>query len=214
MSEVTTFLLEFISQEPGTRHIPSDNYAISIILPCLSLIEQGEISFTQEFIKDITVWLCDRFEDGIGLGSFGSTEFDEVKVLLGEAFDFIDTSRNGSFLAALISDLSIFLGNKEFYEDVLNDISAVNISYNYWQVNDTKGMFIINGEDIITYPGIDYREGTVIFSEYTFADHIMHEVIDYSLSDFLDVEEFVPTLILLLRDRYFPTLWRKLIKSE
>lgn len=211
-TELKSFLVDFISTEPGACHIPSDNYAISILLPCLALISEGEIELVKRYLTDVVVWLCDRYEGGIGIASFGSAELEEIEVLLGSAFDFIDAPASGSFLATLAADLTVFLGDESFYLDVINDFLAVGLTCVYWQVNDSPGIFNI-AYDVITYPSVKYFEKKNNFQDFDFAEHIIHETRKFSLSQFLTSNQFVPSLALLLRDRYFPTIWDDLVSN-
>ena len=86
---------------------------------------------------------------------------------------------------------------------------AAKIAPQYWQVPDTTSLFILDGEDIITYPNIDYSDDYLPFESFTFADHMKHESRSFAITELTG--PFGPFLMmLLLRDRYFPTLWPQL----
>lgn len=211
--DLVKFINEFINSEPGACHIPSDNYAISVYLPCLLLINEGEFDSAKRLIEEAAIWICDRYEDGIGLASFGAEEKEEVSILLGSAFDFIEKSTFGSFAATVITDLSIFFGDEPFYLDIINDFLAVGINFNYWLIKDTIGMLTVSGDDIVSFPNIQYQERPIKFEQFDFADHIIHEISQFKIESKFPINWFVPQLSLLLRDRYFPTLWRKLLQT-
>ena len=120
---------------------------------------------------------------------------------------------SGSFLATVLSDLAAFLNDKQFYSDVVNDIKASKIFPQYWQVSDTKGMFQIEGADVITYPSVDYEDDLSAFETYEFAEHIIHEPRSYRIANLVGSLNLM-TLMLLLRDRYFPTLWLTLTHNK
>ena len=86
------------------------------------------------------------------------------------------------------------------------DIKAANIVPQYWQVPDTTSLFTLDSQDIINYPKIDYSDVHLPFEDLSFADHIKHESRSFSITN--HTGPLGPLLImLLLRDRYFPTLW-------
>lgn len=53
------FLQDFINHEPGCTHVPSDFYAISIILPVLALSVSGQRETAKDFLKLSTICLFD-----------------------------------------------------------------------------------------------------------------------------------------------------------
>ena len=205
--KIISFLTSFILQEPGCANIPSDYYAISLVLPVLSLCFSGHRDIAGQLIHHSTVWLCDRYQDGYGLADISAEPYDEIVTLFGYPFDFIKVQpRRGSFAASVICDLAAFIGETELYTNIVNDIKASKIVPQYWQVPDTTSIFTLEGEDIINYPNIDYSDIHLPFESFSFADHIKHESRSFSITN--HIEPFGLLLImLLLRDRYFPTLW-------
>jgi hypothetical protein len=82
-NEVADFLDEFIFTEPGTLHPVSDRYAVSLLPSILALCHAGRHQTAENILRSATVWLCDRYENGIGLPSFESSAEEEVTTLLG-----------------------------------------------------------------------------------------------------------------------------------
>jgi len=208
--EIISFLTSFLSKEPGCASIPSDNYAISLVLPVLSLCSSGHRNIAEQLLHDSTVWLCDRYQDGFGLADISAGPYEEIVTLFGHPFDFIRVQpRRGSLAASVICDLAAFVAEAELYANIVNDIKAAKIAPQYWQVPDTTSLFILDGEDIISYPNINYSDDYLPFESFTFADHIKHESRSFTITDLTG--PFGPLLMmLLLRDRYFPTLWPQL----
>jgi len=211
--QIVSFISSFISSEPGCSHIPSDRYAVSIVLPVLALIVSNYGETAVEFLRRSTIWLCDRYEQGDGLADFEATPSEEISRLFGASFDFIVTRKMGeSFLATVLLDLAAFAGDKEFYSDVVNDIQATKIFPTYWQIPDSDDMFTIDGRGIISYPSVEYSDNLNNFSDYDFAQHIIHEAKSYQLCDKVSPVTIM-TLMPLLRDRYFPTLWNSIVEQ-
>jgi hypothetical protein len=204
---IISFLASFISQEPGCANIPSDYYAISLVLPVLSLCSSGHRDIAEQLLHRSTVWLCDRYQDGFGLADISAEPYDEIATLFGYPFDFIRVQpRKGSFAASVICDLAAFVAEAELYANIINDIKATKIVPQYWQVPDTTSLFSLDGQDIVSYPKIEYSDVHLPFETCSFADHIRNEPRSFGIID--HTGPFSPLLImLLLRDRYFPTLW-------
>jgi hypothetical protein len=211
-NQLASFIEAFVLKEPGCAHIPSDRYAVSLVLPVIVLCTTSRRDSAREILRRAVIWLCDRYEEGWGLAALEADPYDEVVTLLGYPFEFIpEQGRSGSFLASVISDLSAFLDDRQFYSDVVNDIKASRIHPQYWQVSDTDSLFSIDGPDVITYPHVEYADNMTDFQSYDFAEHIVHE------SRVFQVDKLVGSLglmslMLLLRDRYFPTIWSRLAK--
>jgi len=205
--DILSFIVNFISQEPGCAHIPSDYYAVSLVLPVLSLCYSGHIDIAEQLLHHSTVWLCDRYQDGFRLADISATPYDEIATLFGYPFDFIRVRpRRSSFCASVICDLAAFIANSELYSNIVNDIKASNIFPQYWQVPDTTSLFTLDGEDIINYPNIDYSDDYLPFESFTFAEHMKHETQVFPITEITEPIGLL-LMMLLLRDRYFPTLW-------
>jgi hypothetical protein len=206
------FLIDFINNEPGCKHIPSDRYAISLILPNLALYHSGHVDKAIDLIRGCTIWLCDRYQDGSGIAPIEETGLTEISILFGQAFTFNSHSLfHTSFLVSVLCDLAAFINN-ELYSDVVNDCKACNIIPQYWQVTDSQGLFRIDSEDIIYYPNIEYKDNITQFDSFDFAEHIIHEQPTFRIIQKTDsISLFL--IMLHLRDRYFPTIWPLLVKQ-
>lgn len=206
--EMADFLEEFVSTEPGSGHPISDRYAVSLIPAVLALWHSGRCDPARDLIQRATVWLCDRQEKGSGLARLEATAYDEVATLIGYPFQAIGVGkRPSSFLATVLCDLSAFVGDPQLYEDVVHDIKAVEIVPQYWQPHDTAGQFSIGADDVIQYPtGLDYKDEHTPFEARQFATHIRNEPERFRLTSSVNPVSYLG-LMLLLRDRYFPTLW-------
>lgn len=212
--EIASFIQDFILREPGSAHIPSDRYAVSLVLPTIALYDSSWADSARELLHRAAVWLCDRYQEGFGLASSEAAPYTEVTTLFGYPFEFVsEKPSGGSFLASVICDLAAFLGDKQFYSDVVNDIKACRIFPLYWQALDTVGQFRIEGTDVITYPNVQYEDVVTEFDSFEFAEHIVHEPRSFRLAQIVGPLGFM-TLMLLLRDRYFPTIWPSLIQKR
>ena len=213
-NQIVDFLLEFIEKEEGCGHIPSDRYTVSIVWAVIVLIKTNKINEAIDLVKRGTIWLCDRVENGFGIARYEADEYEETKTLLGYPFDFIDVDKNRSyFFATALSDIAALIGDKQFYNDVFNDLAACEIVYNYWQFPDTNAILTIENEECLTYPNIPFNEELNSFEDFNYAAHIKDEPREFQIIEKTGKESLV-LLSILLKDRYFPTMWKNIILDE
>jgi hypothetical protein len=212
--EAIAFLIDFIEKEQGCGHISSDRYAVSLVWTTLALIQASRTETALDLVKRSAIWLCDRVEKGFGLAGYEADEFEETAVLLGYAFECIKVEKNSSsYLATVLGDLAAFIGDKKFYGDVVNDLDACDIAYSYWQFPDTKAIFTIDTEECRTYPNIPHQYSIDNFEDFNYAEHIKHEPNSFQITERVGASGLV-LLSVLLKDRYFPKLWKQIISEN
>jgi hypothetical protein len=210
--KIIEFLAEFLEKEEGCGHIPGDRYAISIVWGALAFIHAGRTDKAQALVQRSVVWLCDRVQKGFGIARYDADEKEETTTLLGYAFDFIKVEKNrSSYLATITSDLAAFLGDKDFYAAVVNDIAACEIAYSYWQFPDTKAILTIDTEECRTYPNIPHQFAINEFEDFEYAEHIKHEPEAFQITEKAGINSLI-LLSVLLKDRYFPKLWCQIVE--
>lgn len=211
--DLIEFLVDFVAHEAGCAHIPGDRYAVSLVPPVIALIDSGHTDRARELVRRATIWLCDRYQDGSGLAPIEASEQEETTILFGQPFSFIPLrSFYTSFLATVLCDLSAFVDD-QLYSDVVNDVKACRIVMQYWQPQDSLGLFQIEGTDVIAYPNIEYSDRVTRFDAFDFAEHIMHEPRTFRITQYADPFALI-SVMLLLRDRYFPTVWPLLLHGR
>jgi hypothetical protein len=211
-SDLIEFLLDFIAHESGCAHSLGDRYAVSLIPPVIALVNSRHVDVARELIRRATIWLCDHYQNGFGLASLEASEREETSILLGHPFSFIQHQPTyASFLATILCDLAAFVDG-QLYSDVVNDVRACRIATQYWQAQDSIGLFQIEGADVIAYPNIEYSDTITRFDAYEFAEHIVHEPRTFRIMQTADLFALI-SVMLLLRDRYFPTIWPLLIQN-
>jgi hypothetical protein len=210
--EIVAFLSEFIEKEEGCGHIPGDRYATSLVWSALALIQAGRTDKATDLVKRSVVWLCDRVEKGYGIARYDADEKEETYTLLGYPFDFVKVDKNrSSYLATIANDLAAFMGDKDFYADVVNDLAACELVYSYWQFPDTKAILTIDKEECRTYPNIPHQFTLTNFEDYEYAEHIKHEPSSFQITQRGGLNSLI-LLSVLLKDRYFPKMWKQIIE--
>jgi hypothetical protein len=213
-SKTAKFISDFIDHEPGVNHLLSDRYAVSLVLPVLALCDQKKKQDAIRLITKATIWLCDRYEQGLGIASIDADEFSEIATLLGYHYDFLPVRRpGGSIAATVLCDLAAFIGDANLYRDVVNDIKASGIATSYYQALDTEGLFTIEGEDVVMYPNTNHSDTLSDFRSLSFAEHVRHEPKTYRIVAYTGPLPLI-FLMLLLRDRYFPSIWPSMAQKH
>jgi hypothetical protein len=212
-NEVIDSLNSFIETEKGFGHIPSDRYAISLVWITLALLKSGKRDKASELVRESAIWLFDHVQNGFGLARYEANEQTETNTLLGYPFDFINVEKNKeSFLATIVADLAAFIDEKQLYSDIVNDANACEIAYNYWQFPDTKAIFVVLTEEGRNYPNIPHQDSINSFDDFDYASHLKDEPKAFQIVDKVGSESLI-LLSILLKDRYFPTMWKRIISK-
>lgn len=211
--EVIDLLNSFIETEEGFGHIPSDRYAVSLVWITLALLKSGKRDEAVELVKESAIWLFDHVQNGFGLARYEADEQTETNTLLGYPFDFVNVEKNkDSFLATIVADLAAFIDNKQLYSDIVNDVKACEIAYNYWQFPDTKAIFTILTEECRNYPNIPHQDSINSFDDFEYSAHLKDEPESFQIVDKVGKESLI-LLSILLKDRYFPKMWQKMVSD-
>jgi hypothetical protein len=114
----------------------------------------------------------------------------------------------------MIVDLAAFIGEKELYADLVNDFEACEIVYNYWQFPNTASIFTIDNLECMNYPNIPHQYSLDDeFDNFNYAEHIKHEPDSFAITSKAGSRSLM-LLSLLLKDRYFPKMWKSILQEE
>lgn len=192
-------LIDKMLDEPGSIRPLSDNYAITVVLVSLVLFKFEKYGLLKKYINNITVWLCDRYEEH-GLSTLGLNKQFEFEHLLSEYISGLDfTNTKSSFIANILLDIAYQLEDEEFYENVANDLKAVEIIPEHYHVLNEQALFSYDHISIVTSSDHDFSLQRI--ENYT--KIITHEREELKISEFKITFLF---LLILLRDRYFPSV--------
>lgn len=121
-------LTTVVKSQQGVAHPVSDRGATSLVIAIAALAHFKEKAAADELLVAATKWVCDRYEDSdAGLAGPYASPTEEVRTLMLAHLDGVTLAkRRESLLAVALTDLAhVFV--PERYEDVLNDLLAVNI---------------------------------------------------------------------------------------
>lgn len=209
--DLVDFMHYFVLSESGAAHPISDRYAVTIAFVALALLKESRNEPLGQLLRQATVWLCDRHEEGFGLATVDADEEEEIETLLGYRFEFTKVSkRHDSLLATVIRDVTVILGEQELFERIGNDFGACEISPEYYQAKNSIGACLIEGDDVLRYPTVRYRDELTDWCALSYSSYIAEECQEFEFTKALGSRSVV-VLAMLLRDRYFPGVWTSLL---
>jgi len=190
--------LEYLNEKGSSRPI-SDNFGTSIMLIALVLIKLDETEILKKYLVNVTVWLCDRYEQN-GIAPIGYKRDEEYEQIISEHLSGLTFhERKTCFIAAIILDICVYLGDEELYSDIANDFRAVEIIPEYYHVNESNQLF--NYDNVVTQTDHEFS----LELKSNFAKYISYR--EEKKIEFSDKQALL--LMFLLRDRYFPEIFLK-----
>lgn len=123
---ITDYLDAFLSAHPAVAHVISDEWGFSLLAAVTLLLAQGRRDTARLVLRPAAVWLLDKFEFGSGVAGVGMGPADELRQLLGPAYQGLrPPPAPSSYSFTVILDLAHLAGFRDLYEDLLNDLHAV-----------------------------------------------------------------------------------------
>ncbi|MCW9708047.1 restriction endonuclease [Fodinibius salsisoli] len=189
-------ILKLLDEKGAFRPI-SDNYAITIVLVSLCLYKADKKEELKRYLNNVTVWLANRYKE-IGISSLGSTREEEFEQLLSEYLEGYSYSKLAtSFTANAVLDISYKIGDQKLYEDIANDLKAVELIPEFYHILNQDALYTYDDPSILTSNDDKFK----LAYEDDYTKMIKHERANSSV----ELDQNVLFLIFLLRDRYFPT---------
>lgn len=210
-TSILSFLRGLKANEQGVGKVPSDLYAVSLTTPIMIAVHQGEINLAKEIIENAVNWLIDRVANGNSIANLNANEEEEVNTLFGVSNLNVATRPGGGFSRVILTDLAALTNDSSFY-DSIGQLLKTTVIPSYRQVQDTEGITMIEGSDIVDYPNLEIKEKLSAFDDLNHGEHIENDIDQISLADEFGLEGLL-VLSLLLRDRYFPRKWRTVLDN-
>ncbi len=144
---------------PGARRPPSDHFAVSLI-PAAVVLHRATPAGAREYLRAVARWVIDRHDvklAGLGLGSLDEDGEDTAARLLGGALTFEGPGpRHASYLATVVLDLLMALGEHELYSAVLDNITALRVVPTIVAADEPRARWRRGGPGTFPHPRIDY----------------------------------------------------------
>lgn len=155
--EIGNILVNLFKNNAATCHPISDKYAYSLMISIIFLYKLGYKSECENIIKKVAIWILERYEKSeLGLAGVTSKSGEEIERLLGYAFKFIKMeNRRESYIVTVLLDLSYILGYYKLYEDILNDVIALDVRPCIVLTEDNEFQFVKSDKQVV-YENLAY----------------------------------------------------------
>ena len=149
-----------LAQQPGAARPPSDLFASSVIVTTVMLttFRRNEAI---AYLGRVARWLLDRHDDdlsGLGLASLAEDESTTAGRLFGGTLTSTTLERRASsYLATAVLDLAVFLGERDLYEALRSNISALRIVPEATSADEATAHWVRGGADVWPQPRVDFQ---------------------------------------------------------
>lgn len=152
-------LLRLCADHPGSRRPPSDQFAASLV-PTTVLLARVDRPAARTYLRDVASWLIDRHDpehDGLGLSSMDESGEDAAARLLGGSLTFVTSSRRrSSYLATVLLDLLLALGEESLYTAVLENFTTLRVVPIIAAADERRARWRRGGVGVLPHPRVDY----------------------------------------------------------
>ena len=209
-SEFAAACERIIRELPGASHPPSDNWAVSII-PAAILLWERDPDLVGDWLRQICVWLADHYDrGGLGLARPLATPDEEIRHLLAGPLDFIDVPRRSeSFVASVLLDLTAALELGAAYDDIFNDVTAVDACPQVVECDDDMSQYRDEYPGVFLELWMRYDESATAQLGWTCAPH--HRRWQPHYLDRIQRHWDSLALLAVMRDRCVPAVIREVI---
>lgn len=151
--------LHVFAKQPGAAWPPSDLFASSAVAVTV-MLWTFEPEAAKEYLGRVARWLLDRYDEdlsGLGLASLAEDEEMTAARLLGGSLASTNLGRRpSSYLATVVLDLALFLGEKGLYEAVLSNLAALRVVPEATRANESKALWARGGKDVWPVPRVEF----------------------------------------------------------
>ena len=156
--QVSGALSMLVANHPGCACPLGDRYAASIVPVALALRRQHPIQ-ADELLRHAAKWLGDRYQaPALGLASEEASPAEEAARVFMSPEHAGFQRRRESYLAAVLLDLAAALRLPELYEDIHNELLAVDAVPTLVLAEDVPGQYLRDGQGARRAFPIDYAE--------------------------------------------------------
>lgn len=195
-------LERFVTTQPGAAHPISDVWAASLI-PAAILLRRGGSNALVPWLERVVVWICDHHFKAPGLANVYAEPSDEVRYLIGEAFEHVDVPRRrSSYLATIVLDLASTLELPELFRDAFNDFTAVDLAFPVIEPDDQPGQYLFEGSALASEPNATFDEHHDFTTSWQSAVHHRRAPASYLLQRVGRSWDLL-AIATALRDRHF-----------
>ena len=128
----------------------SDRWAVAVIPAVLLLAKHDRLGLAADFLREVFVWIAQRYGNGVGLAMATATPEVEVRQVVGLAVPQAVNvrRRDESYLASVFLDLCAFLNTQRLYAFARDDFRRLRVSISVVTTTDTQGQYVLDSRDV------------------------------------------------------------------
>ena len=152
--------LRSLAEQPGAARPVGDLFAPSVVAVTVMLATFDPIA-AKAYLGRVARWLLDRYDEdlaGLGLASLAEDEEKTAERLLaGPLASTTMERRTSSYLATVVLDLAIHLGDEDLYEAVRDNINALRVVPQGASADESKARWARGGTDVWPLPRVEFE---------------------------------------------------------
>lgn len=160
--EATRFekALRGMADQPGAARPVGDVFAPSVVAVTV-MLATFDPTAAKAYLGRVARWLLDRYDEdlaGLGLASLAEDEEKTAERLLaGSLASTTIERRTSSYLATVVLDLALHLGDKDLYEAVRDNINALRVVPQATTADESKARWARGGTDVWPLPRVEFE---------------------------------------------------------
>jgi hypothetical protein len=205
--EIAGWLSRFLRRQNVAAAPISDRWAVAIIPIVLLLAKEGQHGQAADYMREVLIWITQRYRDGLGLASPTATPEAEVRQVIGRVVPQVQDiqRRDASYLATVFLDLCAFLDLKRLYAFARDDFRRFSVFPSVVTTADTADQYLLDGPDVAHEINAPYTD-TVAEEWTSVAPHLAAEARPRFLQE-IDRPWDHLAVSYVLRDRHFVCAW-------
>jgi hypothetical protein len=206
-ADIAARLSKFIRRQIAAASPISDRWAVAIIPAALLSAKEGFSDLAADYLREVFIWILQRYGNGIGLAGASATPETEVRQAVGPTVPQPAEihRRDESYLATVLLDLCAFLDLRRLYAFARDDFRRINIRLSVITTADTSGQYVLDGTDVAYEISAPYAD-TLSDSWTTAAPHLAGAASPRYLQS-VDRSWDHLAVSAVLRDRHFVCAW-------
>ncbi|MBM9468405.1 PDDEXK family nuclease [Nakamurella leprariae] len=153
--------LRVFAEQPGAARPVGDLFAPSVVAVTVMLATLDRAA-AKAYLGRVARWMLDRHDEelaGLGLASLAEDEEKTAERLLaGSLTSTTMDRRTSSYLATVVLDLALHLGETDLYEAVRANINALRIIPQTTSANESQARWTRGGTGVWPLPRVEFEE--------------------------------------------------------
>lgn len=152
--------LRSLADQTGAARPVSDLFAPSVVAVTV-MLATFDPTAAKAYLGRVARWLLDRYDEdlaGLGLASLAEDEQKTAERLLaGSLASTTMDRRTSSYLATVVLDLALHLGDRDLYEAVRDNLNALRVVPQATSADEGKAQWARGGTDVWPLPRVEFE---------------------------------------------------------